>query len=53
MREKVEIDGDNRSVVGDGLAGFGPVVEMARPEVVGVQVSLGFGESEFVGNVGE
>jgi len=51
--EEIEIHLHHLGVVGDFLAGAGPVLQVAGTKVGGVQVALGLGKCKLVWDVGE
>jgi hypothetical protein len=53
MGEEIEIHLHHLGVVGDFLAGAGPIFQVARTEIGGVQIALGFGKSKGIRDVGE
>ena len=49
--EEIEIHLHNLGVVGDFFTNAGPICQVTRPKITGVQVTLGFGESKFIWNI--
>ena len=51
VSKQIEIHLHYLGVIGDDLAGAGPIFQVTRPKIAGVQVTLGFGESKCIWDI--